>query len=92
METSEQYLEKIKNSDLSTKTKQAIFTLIGDKELTQQLKDQSKAIIASEIEEETRDMFEEVDESDMKTSIPNGFVEEDESKVVDSESSETEEI
>ena len=92
METSEQYLEKIKNSDLSNKTKQAIVTLIGDQVLTQELKDQAKSIIAAEIEEETKGMFEEVDEIGIAGDAPSGFVEEGETKEIESEDSEPEEM
>ena len=92
METSEQYLEKIKNSDLSNKTKQAIFTLVGDQELTQELKDQAKAIIAAEVEEETKGMFVEEDDMDMGAGVPSGFIEEGETKESESEDAEPEEM
>lgn len=92
METSEQYLEKIKNSDLSSKTKQAIVVLVGDQVLTQELKDQAKAIIAAEIEEETKGMFVEEDDMDMSAGVPSGFIEEGEAKEAETEDTEPEEM
>ncbi len=90
METSEQYLEKIKNSDLSNKTKQAIVALVGEQVLTQELKDQAKAIIAAEIEEETKGMFIEEDDMDMSAGVPSGFIEEGETKETEAESEDSE--
>ncbi len=68
METAEEYLQKIQASDLLPKTKQQIVALIGDQFLTPELKEQAKKIIAAEIEEETKGMFVEEDDSDMAVS------------------------
>ncbi len=63
----QEYIEKIKNSTLSDKTKQKILALLDGKELTFEIKEEIKDIIQAEIDEETKDLFvTEEDESELE--------------------------